>query len=126
MKIKADFVTNSSSSSFVVIGVTIDSFELTSFINEGCLRQLSEICKKEITIQDVENDIYLIDELLKNTSLQTQRAVDDDHIMIGIPYTKMDDDETLGQLKARVEHEIEQVFGVEVKSHHIEACWENR
>jgi len=110
MKVKFDFVTNSSSASFVVIGASLN--------------------KSEIVLQrgPESGDIYnFIDKIMAGTDLDYSfgdcRVYDGDDVMIGIQYTKMKDDETLGDFKERVRKQIKDAFGVDVIPGHIEECW---
>ena len=43
--------------------------------------------------------------------------------MIGIPYTKMGDNETLGDFKKRVQMEIKKALSIDQTPGHIEECW---
>lgn len=129
MKLKGDFVTNSSSSSFVVIGTCIDIDEI---MNDHILEALREACNRpHLEIDEVktypEDFIeYLIKAPLYKDFEVSTAGDPDGSIIIGIPYTKMNDDETLNQFKQRVKVGLTTIFNQDVQVYHIEEAWENR
>ncbi len=117
MKIKTDFVTNSSSASFVVIGSRIE----ISNVPDSIMNKIQE--KEDIEVEDIQ---YNIDVFTRGTDLISSTGYDyDGEIMVGIPYYSMKDDETLVEFKSRVKQQVMDSFGIEIEPDHIEECWMN-
>jgi len=124
MKVKFDFVTNSSSSSFVVMGSNISEDDVPKDMIKEALE------KHGLNIEDDKYEVLenCIEELIKGSQLDYSYGspYDDDNIMVGIHYTNMKDNETLAQFKERVQLQILECFGVAKTPGHIEECWEDR
>lgn len=131
MKFKVDFVTNSSSSSFVVMGIHFDLTDLPVIIFKKVKSEFVDIdpdfsrenlCK----YKDDVASIILEGSELKYSSGQGDFYSGDTELMIGIPYTDMKENETLKEFKERIKSKLKERLGSTAEPHHIEACWEDR
>lgn len=125
MKIKVDFVTNSSSSSFVVMGTIIEG----DMITEEHMPKIRELVKDPgLTLEEVQQyPMDYIETLMGSSAsdfdFSTGQIYGDGDLMLGIPYDRMGGDETLNQLKQRVKDEIKSKLGLDLEVGHIEQCW---
>ena len=110
MKVKLDFITNSSTTCFVVFGTSVNKTDLSEDLQEKL---------KEDPYDGLEDAI-------KGSDLSYTFGPDydyEDEIMIGIGITSMKDDETLKKFKRRVRLEILETIGVKCTPHYIEEAW---
>ncbi len=120
MKIKTSFVTNSSTTSFVVIGAYLDRDSIPTDRLQGIAKE------EDIDLLEVQDAPFeYIEKLLRNSDLSYSFGpdYDEDQTMVGMCYTKMGEDETLRQFKDRVHKEILAKFGISVTPFHIEEAW---
>lgn len=128
-KIKPDFITNSSTTSYTMIGVELNIDKVKE--NEILIRKLfdnfMETCKnKELSFEDFKDDNGNIYEALY--SIGSLHGIDigeipyDDIYLIGKDIQEMRDDQTLGDFKKEVT-EILKDLGIEEKPGWIIESW---
>lgn len=96
MKIRIDFVSNSSSSSFVLWGASFDKDKLEQKLKDA----------NAISAKDVDEDYYgsCVDQWIDEQKIfdYSEYVIGDSEVVFGLKPTKMKNDETLMQFKLRI------------------------
>jgi len=119
MKLKQDFITNSSTVCFVAWGLSYNCYDFTEE-NKEKMKVLYE--KKYNEPMPDEFSSTPIELLLENTSLEYAIFYDGDWVGIGMPFTKMKDEETFGEFKERVKADFLKI-GISDNPVYIEEAW---
>lgn len=119
MKLKQDFITNSSTTCFVAWGLSYNCYDFTKENTEK-MKVLYE--KKYNEPMPEEFSSTAVELLLENTGLEYSIFYDGDWVGIGMPFTRMKDEETFREFKERVKEELQKI-GITDTPVYIEEAW---
>jgi len=115
MKIRSGFVSNSSSSSFLIYGISLDSDVILKALNVSIDEESDEY----------EDDIYelLEGKLPSGGKFEYHNPYDCGEWAIGKSWSNVGDDETGRQFKDSVESELKAIFGEDLKFSTMKEAW---
>jgi hypothetical protein len=112
MKVRQGFVSNSSSSSFVIYGAWVKEEDIKNALDEKAR-------------EEIEEDSYMIQEYMYDLPMYVHFDYEDRDVAFGRGFSSIKDDETGKEFKESVEKSLEETFGKKIKCdtiHHTYYC----
>lgn len=113
IKTRLGFVSNSSSSSFLIYGISINKSEIIDKYIEISGENLTEDERDDLDVWGI------IDEILPD--MEYHRPYDGGYI--GKSWDSIRDDQTGLQFKQEIEEQLKKVFGEDIECHTYEEAW---
>lgn len=111
MKIRSDYVSNSSSSSFMVVGHAFDSGDLEKIAEYNKLVSEYQDTPKDYSQWSTEEIVEALEEKFKDLDFQHGLENYYDEVCIGMTYDQMKDSETKKDFEKRIKKQLKELTG---------------
>lgn len=131
MKIRNGFVSNSSSSSFLIYGISFENEQdLINKAIEFCIDKIGEdAIKRGIDIKEFEFDSYDAFDYLKNKFEFLENyefySIEEYYFYIGKSWNRIKNDQTGYEFKMQIETELQEIFGEDCEIGTYQEAWNN-
>jgi len=133
MKVRMGFVSNSSSSSFMIMGICMELDEAKEILLEKVMtsekvqKRCDVHCKEDLKPYLKGNRFRSVLNEAFSDDMDVEGSYEDDYVYFGLSVYKMKDDETLREFKERVQKQLEKIgIKSDIKSlDWQEDCWQD-
>jgi hypothetical protein len=125
MKVRVGFVSNSSSSSFLIYGISMSESKIVDMMKEMFPEDVKEYCTCDED-SSYRDDIWEICEVLTDKlgeGFEFHRPDENGDVYVGKSLTRQKDEETGAEFKASVDVAIKKIFGDESKPDYLAEAW---